>query len=69
MFTKIATEAINLVAFTLAWSLKPGDEILITEMEHHANLVPWQQLARAHRRDAALVHRHCPRGGSTWTRR
>ena len=44
MFTKNATEAINLVAYTLTSSIKPGDEILITEMEHHANLVPWQQL-------------------------
>ena len=42
VFTKNATEAINLVAYTLRAS--PGDEILITEMEHHANLVPWQQL-------------------------
>jgi len=45
VFTKSATEAINLVAYTLTSSVKPGDEILITEMEHHANLVPWQQLA------------------------
>src|ERR1700685_2489580 len=45
VFTKSATESINLVAFGLAWSLKPGDEILISEIEHHANLVPWQQLA------------------------
>lgn len=45
VFTKSATEAINLVAFGLAASLKPGDEILISEIEHHANLVPWQQLA------------------------
>jgi cysteine desulfurase/selenocysteine lyase len=45
VFTKNATEAINLVAYTLTSSVKPGDEILITEMEHHANLVPWQQLA------------------------
>ncbi len=42
VFTKNATEAINLVAYTLPVSA--GDEILITEMEHHANLVPWQQL-------------------------
>jgi cysteine desulfurase / selenocysteine lyase len=42
VFTKNATEAINLVAYTL--KAGPGDEILITEMEHHANLVPWQQL-------------------------
>ena len=44
MFTKNATEAINLVAYTMQAS--PGDEILITEMEHHANLVPWQQLCQ-----------------------
>jgi cysteine desulfurase/selenocysteine lyase len=36
---------VNLVAYSLTSSLGPGDEILITEMEHHANLVPWQQLA------------------------
>jgi cysteine desulfurase/selenocysteine lyase len=44
VFTKNATEAINLVAYTMQAS--PGDEILITEMEHHANLVPWQQLCQ-----------------------
>jgi len=44
VFTKSATEAINLVAFGLTSSVGPGDEILITEAEHHANLVPWQQL-------------------------
>ena len=46
VFAKNATEAINLVAYTLTSSIKPGDEVLITEMEHHANLVPWQQLAQ-----------------------
>jgi cysteine desulfurase / selenocysteine lyase len=45
VFTKNATEAINLVAYALTASIGPGDEVLITEMEHHANLVPWQQLA------------------------
>lgn len=45
VFTKSATEAVNLVAYTLGSSIKAGDEILITEIEHHANLVPWQQLA------------------------
>jgi cysteine desulfurase / selenocysteine lyase len=45
VFTKSATESVNLVAYTLTSSVGPGDEILITEMEHHANLVPWQQLA------------------------
>ncbi len=48
VFTKNATEAINLVAYALSapgrLQVRPGDEILITEMEHHANLVPWQQL-------------------------
>ncbi len=46
VFTKNATESINLVAYTLTSSVGPGDEILITELEHHANLVPWQQLAQ-----------------------
>ncbi|HXC80486.1 MAG TPA: aminotransferase class V-fold PLP-dependent enzyme, partial [Trebonia sp.] len=45
VFTKSATESVNLVAYALSSSIRPGDEILITEAEHHANLVPWQQLA------------------------
>jgi cysteine desulfurase/selenocysteine lyase len=48
VFVRNATEAINLVAFS--WgrtNIGPGDRILSTEMEHHANLVPWQQLAEA----------------------
>ncbi|HUF13481.1 MAG TPA: cysteine desulfurase [Longimicrobiales bacterium] len=41
------TEAINLVAMTWGWtSLEPGDEILLTVMEHHSNLIPWQLLAQ-----------------------
>jgi cysteine desulfurase / selenocysteine lyase len=49
VFTKNASEAINLVANTLAWASGPlrvgeGDEVLITEMEHHSNIVPWQLL-------------------------
>ena len=49
IFTKNASEAINLVANTLAWAEGPlaigeGDEVLITEMEHHSNIVPWQLL-------------------------
>jgi cysteine desulfurase / selenocysteine lyase len=46
VFTKNATEAINLVAYAMTGMVGPGDEILITEMEHHANLVPWQQLCQ-----------------------
>jgi cysteine desulfurase/selenocysteine lyase len=48
IFVRNATEAINLVAYS--WgrrNLTAGDRILATEMEHHANLVPWQQLAAA----------------------
>jgi cysteine desulfurase/selenocysteine lyase len=47
IFTRGTTEAINLVA--QSWGrtvLKPGDEILLSELEHHSNLVPWQMLAR-----------------------
>ncbi|MET0547328.1 MAG: cysteine desulfurase, partial [Caulobacterales bacterium] len=44
VFTKSATESINLVASSLGASLREGDEILITEMEHHANIVPWHFL-------------------------
>ena len=46
IFTKNATEAINLVARSWgAANLGPGDAVLITEMEHHANIVPWQIMA------------------------
>jgi cysteine desulfurase/selenocysteine lyase len=56
VFTKNATEGINLVAYAMSnaatggpeaerFRLGPGDEIVVTEMEHHANLVPWQQVA------------------------
>ncbi|MEV8444021.1 cysteine desulfurase [Actinosynnema sp. NPDC051121] len=56
VFTKNATEGINLVAYAMGnaatagpeaerFRIGPGDEIVVTEMEHHANLVPWQQLA------------------------
>ncbi|HXA40149.1 MAG TPA: cysteine desulfurase [Phenylobacterium sp.] len=44
VFTKGATEAINLVASGLGADLKAGDEILLSEMEHHANIVPWHFL-------------------------
>ncbi|MFG1795115.1 cysteine desulfurase [Nocardia sp. NPDC049149] len=51
VFTKNATESLNLVTFSFAddrfpYRVGPGDEIVITEIEHHANLVPWQELAR-----------------------
>eukprot|EP00434_Breviolum_minutum_P027327 symbB.v1.2.024164.t1/scaffold2264.1/size174359/19 len=48
IFTRNATEAINLVARTWgAANISSGDEILLTVMEHHSNLVPWQQLAES----------------------
>ncbi|CAN1644808.1 csdA Selenocysteine lyase/Cysteine desulfurase [Candidatus Nanopelagicaceae bacterium] len=52
VFTKSATESLNLVSYAMGnaapgnrFHLKSGDSIVITEMEHHANLIPWQQLA------------------------
>ena len=45
VFTKNASEALNLCAHTLGARLRPGDEILISVMEHHSNIVPWQLLA------------------------
>ncbi|WP_233189267.1 aminotransferase class V-fold PLP-dependent enzyme [Subtercola sp. Z020] len=58
VWTSNATEAINLVAYAVSnatlgrggqaakrFALRPGDEIVVTEMEHHANLLPWQELA------------------------
>jgi cysteine desulfurase / selenocysteine lyase len=47
IFTRGTTESINVVARSFGGRLKPGDVILATEMEHHSNLVPWQQIARA----------------------
>ncbi|MBM7228932.1 MULTISPECIES: cysteine desulfurase [Dietzia] len=52
VFTKNATEGLNLVAFALGdqrfgeHAVGPGDEVVISELEHHANLVPWQELCR-----------------------
>ncbi|MEV0292297.1 cysteine desulfurase [Nocardia sp. NPDC050710] len=51
VFTKNATESLNLVTYSFSdsrfpYHVGPGDEIVITELEHHANLVPWQELAR-----------------------
>ena len=46
IFTRSATESINLLAYTVKSLLKNKKEILITDMEHHSNLVPWQQFAK-----------------------
>ena len=57
VFTKNSTEALNLVANALAWAsgdlgVGPGDEVVISEMEHHSNIVPWQLLCQ--RQEATL---------------
>jgi cysteine desulfurase/selenocysteine lyase len=51
VFTKSATESLNMVAYSLGNPgstphISAGDEIVVSEMEHHANLIPWQQLAK-----------------------
>ena len=53
VFTKGATESLNLVAYAMGnaapgnrFALTPSDRIVVTEMEHHANLIPWQQLSQ-----------------------
>ena len=46
VFTSGTTESINLLARSIGNTLKPGDEILISEMEHHSNIVPWQMTAQ-----------------------
>jgi cysteine desulfurase / selenocysteine lyase len=57
VFTRGATEGINLVRFTWARAnVTEGDEILVTEMEHHSNLVPWQLLAQ----EVGATLRHLP---------
>jgi len=56
VFTKGATEGINLVASSLGRSFQPGDEIVLSEMEHHANIVPWHFL----RERAGVVLRFIP---------
>ena len=53
IFTKSATESINALAYSFGnsevdsrFALQPGDRIVVSELEHHANLIPWQQLAK-----------------------
>ena len=60
IFTRATTEGINLVAYSQGMHLKEGDVILITEMEHHSNLVPWQLLAQ---RSGAIL-RYVPIAGA-----
>ncbi len=53
IFTRGTTESLNLLAYGLEHLLQPGEQIVISALEHHANLLPWQQLAR--RRGLELV--------------
>lgn len=53
ILTRSTTEAINLLAYGLEAQIQPGDELVISASEHHANLLPWQQLAQ--RRKARLM--------------
>ena len=56
VFTRGTTEAINLVASTFCERLQAGDEVLVTEMEHHSNIVPWQLQAMKR----GIVVKHLP---------
>ena len=56
VITRGTTSALNMVARGLAHRLRPGDEILVTGMEHHANLVPWIRVAK----NEGLILRHLP---------
>ena len=46
IFTKSVTEGLNMIAFGLRDRLKPGDEILLSPFEHHANILPWRRIAK-----------------------
>ena len=56
VFTRGTTESINLVANSWGQNLKPGDEVLITEMEHHSNIIPWQLICEK----AGAILRYIP---------
>ncbi len=63
IFTRNATEGLNLVAYSLGGSiLKPKDEIVISIMEHHSNLLPWQQIAK--KTGAQLKYLECEPDGT-----
>ena len=62
VFTGGCTAAINLVAYSYGSLLKPGDRIILSELEHHSNIVPWQLLraAERHRDRRRACHRQRP---------
>lgn len=61
VFTRNASESLNLVAYSYGTFLRPGDEIVATVMEHHSNLLPWQQAAK--RGGATLRYIECDERG------
>lgn len=62
IFTKNATEALNLVAYSYGMTfINEGDEIVISIMEHHSNLIPWQRVAKA--KGAVLKYMYCNEEG------
>ena len=63
VFTRNTSESLNLVAKSFAPTvLEPGDEVVITIMEHHSNMLPWQMVAR--QTGAKLVYLECEKDGS-----
>lgn len=63
VFTRNATESLNLAAYTLSeYLLKPGDEIIVNIMEHHSNILPWQQAAK--RYGATVKYLECDMDGT-----
>ena len=62
IFTRNASESLNLLAYSLGEMLHEGDEIVLSVMEHHSNLIPWQQLAR--RKGLALKWIECDEQGA-----
>ena len=63
VFTRNATESLNLAAYTLSeYLLKPGDEIIVSIMEHHSNILPWQQAAK--RYGATVKYLECDMDGT-----
>jgi cysteine desulfurase / selenocysteine lyase len=56
VFTRNATEGLNLVAYAWGlWNLGPGDVVLVTELEHHSNFVPWQYVAKRTGADFRMI--------------
>ena len=62
VFTRNATESLNLIAYSLGSRLKPGDEVLVGITEHHSNMLPWRMAAE--RAGAKVVYLRCEPDGS-----